>query len=828
MSPISKQQAAHQKHGSKLTPLAFAVQLIFVGSVMFIAAPDSATAQTAASAQQATFTFDIAAGDLAAALRQAGSTAGVILSFTPAQTNSKQTQGVKGNYTFNQALQILLSGTGLTSERSANGSYALQTLAGGDKSVLPEVVVTAGAGVHDATTEGSGTYAAQATTIFKGAKTLREIPQSVSVITRQQMDDQGLANVEDVFTQLPGARIDGYTGTMRVIARGFQTSVQIDGVPEQQEFGGTSFKLDPVIYDRVEMLRGPSGLVTGTGEPGGTINLVRKRPLDKFSMSGNVSYGSWSNTRTDIDITGPLNEDGSLRGRAVGVLQNHDQFYDAAHAKRSLFYGALEYDLTPRDTVGIMVTRMKDANNTYWGFPLYADGSLPGRNAFVGSTDYATTLNMVDATVDYQHHFDSGWKGKAAYSYRKDDKSLAGAYALEGMNVTTGLVSALGINRKDFTRYHSFDMNMSGPFSLWGQTHQATVGYNQTRQSWDVPRRLHTFYSSVDVLNQHQWGITEADLQPYGNAHVLEQSGLYGSLNLKVLKQLSLMVGGRFTNYESKRRETYATPWVAGNDKTSNEFTPYAGLVYDLSDQLSVYGSYAQIFVPQSVIDFSGSTLKPRTGEQYELGIKGAFLDNKLNASLAIYQMNDKNRAINDTDPTHICPGAVNQICSRAAGEIRTRGIEAEVSGTPVPGWYVSGSYTYTDSIYLSDTNPANVGKTQAGYYNPKHLFKLWTQYDLGYSGFDQLTGWTVGGGVLVQSDISDACPYIPAGICRQGGYAVTSAKIGYQINRNLNLSFDVDNLFDRTYLANLGDDMYYNMYGKPRSYRLNLSYKFD
>lgn len=805
------------------TPLALALHSILLGSALLV------PMLTTPIAQAESRHYDLPAGPLEDSLNRFAQAAGLALTFDPAVVQGKQAPALRGELgSPGEGLQRLLQGSGLQALQHANGSYSLVPAISAQGAVeLGATSINSTVETLNATSEGTGTYAAQATTIFKGAKTLREIPQSVSVITRQQMDDQGFTDVEDVFTQLPGARIDGYTGTMRVISRGFQTSVQIDGVPEQQEYGGTSFKLDPAIYDRVEMLRGPTGLVTGTGEPGGTINLVRKRPKDTFSLSGNTSYGSWNDARTDLDITGPLNQTGSLRGRTVAVLQDRDHFYDVAFAKRALIYGVLEYDLTQRDIVGLSATRMEDINNTFWGLPQYSDGRLPGRSAFVGSTDRNTRVSTTDVTLDYRHHFESDWQSKATYSYRKDDKALAGLYALEPINLDTGLTTALGINREDTTTYNSFDLNASGPFTLFEKTHQATFGYNKTRQFYKIPLRTNRVYSDADIINNHDWGVSSRDLATLGYAQDIEQSGVYGSISLRILDPLLLTTGGRLSDYKYKSRNTYTSPWITSNAKANNEFTPYLGLTYDISKQLSIYSSYTEIFVPQSAQDYTGSSLKPRTGEQYELGVKGTFLDERLNASLAVYQMNDENRAVNDTDPTHICPQTANQFCSRAAGKIQTRGIEAEISGTPWPGLNISGSYTFTRSKYLSDSDPNNIGKTQTSYLNPKHLFKIWTQYDFRHSGIEQLDDWSLGGGVIIQSSVYSDDAFLSR-TYRQGGYAITSAKLGYQVNRNVKISLDADNIFDRTYLKDLGNDYYYNIYGEPRSYRLKISYNFD
>lgn len=778
----------------------------------------------AQSAPASVRSYAIPAGSMEEVLTRFTANAGIALSFDPAIVAGLRSNGLSGNYTKEQGLQRILLDSGLVAEPRSDGSYTLHkrsVSAIKNEATLAPVTVTA---TLNATTEGSGSYAAQAASIFKGAKSLKDIPQSISVMTRQQMDDQGITRLDQAYTQMPGVRMDGYADIARVFARGFQVSTQLDGVP----FGEESFyQLDPAIYDRVEMLRGPAGLLAGSGEPGGTLNLVRKRPRDKFAFSGSVSYGSWNDVRTELDISSPLNESGTLRGRAVAVFQDRDQFYDFASDRRSLFYGILELDLTSRDTVGLSVTRMERVGNSYYGVPRYSDGSLPGRNTFVGATDVPTTRDTTDVMLDYQHRFDNGWVGKATFGARDEKFTNAGFFGYTSVNVNTGLGMGGATYTNNTEKYNAFDLNFSGPFNLLGRTHQATFGFNQSVREVEMQNWLSRFFASTDVLNNHNWGGSSRVWPASGDAFRTKQSGFYGSLNFRLTEPLSLMVGGRLTDFDYRSRSNYQSPWRDGQ-KASQQFTPYAGLVYDLNKQISLYGSYSEIFVPQSVRNYLGNMIEPRTGEQFELGIKGAFLNKKLNASLAVYQLQDENRAIDDMDPTHVCPGVGTGRCSMAIGKVRSRGFEAEVSGAPTSRLSLSASYTFNRTKYLG-TPDSNLGTTQFfSWRTPKHLAKLWAQYR--FADDTNLTTpgiWTVGGGIIAQSALVDDRAYLSR-IYRQGGYAVVSTRVGYQVNKNMNLNLDVDNVFDKTYLVNLGDDAYYNIYGKPRNFRLTMNYKFD
>lgn len=782
----------------------------------------AAHAQPAAGAPARSYA--IPPGPLGPALNRLGRESGALITFAPELVAGAQTRGASGSLTVAQALDALLAGTGLEAAAGPGGAYALRRVpearppSGAGTVSLAEVRVTAQA-ERSATSEGTGTYAAQAASIFKGAHSLREIPQSVSVLTREQMDDQGITRLDMAYTQMPGVRLDGYANEGRIYARGFEVGTQVDGIPAA---ASGLFRLDPALYDRVEMVRGPSGLFAGSGEPGGSINLVRKRPKDRFAFSGSLSYGSWNNTRAELDAGGPLNAGGTLRGRAVAVLQDKDQFYEAAHEKRQVLYGILELDPSPDGTAGLSLTHMENRGNAFWGLPRYSDGTLPGRKTFVGVTDVDSVQNITEVLLDYEHRFGNGWRAKAALGQRKEKMTWAGVYGYGFADPATGLADGEASHSAPTQDYRYMDFNLSGPFQWLGRRHDASVGYNHSVGQTNNDRRYSAVFTGGDILRQHDWGGSRAVWNPYGYATDTRQSGFYSNVRLRVLEPLALVLGGRYSYFDYRSRSRYTTPWVDGQ-KASGEFTPYAGAVWDVNQQLSLYGSYAEIFVPQSARDHTGAMLKPRVGSQVEIGVKGAFLNDRLNASLAVFQLRDENRAMDDMDPAHTCPDTWTGRCSTAAGKIQSRGFEAEVSGTPLPGLNLSASYTNNRSIYLTDADPAQVGQRVDAARNPRHLLKLWGQYRFAdAAGASALSGWTVGGGVIAQSGLYDSDRV------QQGSYAVVSAKLGYRINRNASISFDIDNLFDRTYLTELYDGSYYNIYGTPRSFRVTLNYKLD
>ena len=768
-----------------------------------------------ALAQEAPVRISIPAQSLGNALIQLGEQASLQIFYLPETVSGLNAPAVTGNLTPDQALQRLLAGTGIEFKRNGN-SVSLSKPASGGTALLTPITVR---GSLDATTEGTDSYAAQAVTIGKGVQTLREIPQSVSVITRQQMDDQGFTTVAEALNQVTGISLANYDRQENFVARGYPTSTQFNGVP--QMLGSFKTHYDLALYDRIEVLRGPSGLLTGNGDPGGSVNYVRKRPTSDFRISGALSAGSWDNYRAELDVGGPLNASGSLRGRAVAVTQDQKKFWDLGKDKNQLFFGVLEYDLTPSTTVDLsaILARRDYVNN--WGLPTYSDGTLPGRRAFVGADDMSH-VDQKEINVGFEHRFANGWNAEASYNHRESNTDYVLVYATTPIDSITGLADASAGYLVNDWKTDNFDINMSGPIKLFGQEHNLTLGYNQARMD-NITGSNYKPATGWDVLNNHDYSsVLQRDINNRSQT-LTTQSGVYGSARIKLLDPLTLILGGRFSNYETKSRsiEPSTTPWATSLAKANGEFTPYGGLVWDINEQASIYTSYTDIFSPQAQTDYSGKVLDPRTGSQIEVGAKGEFFGGKLNASIAAFRIRDKNRLM--LDPDHIgCGGISTGVCYRAAGEVESQGWELEVTGRPTPNWDLALGYTYVRAKYLSDSNPANVGQRFGADLTPAHLFKLWSQYRFGSETLDgALNGWSVGVGVRAQSDLYNGTA------THQGGYAIASAKIDYRFNKNWDASLMIDNLFDREYLVVPGLATFYSQYGEPRNFMLTLRGKF-
>lgn len=798
-----------QNHGAAKLAASLGRLTIAVSLAVFGVAP-------LAQAQSAAAQISIQPQSLNEALLKLGQQTSLQFIYTSDLVRGYSTQSISGRMSPEQALRLLLAGTGIEYSREGNTINLWRPAESATQ--LKSITVT---GRSLATTEDSGSYAAQDVTIGKSALALREIPQSVSVMTRTQMDDQGFTRVADALNYTTGIRSSSYADTELFTSRGFNTNIQYDGVPSQQGSLGPGVPhQDLAIYDRLEVLRGPAGLLSGSGEPGGAINLVRKRPTDEFRFEGAVGVGSWDNYRLEADVSGPLTQDGALRGRLVGVYQDKNQFYTQGKNKPQLLYGVMEYDLGKNTTLGISGLYGKMNFVVFNGLPLYDDGSLPGYDTFLG-TSRPSTHETYELGADLKHRFDNGWEFKANYSHKENTYKGYSAMALTPVSVSTGLTSGwAGHIHNEFT-WDQMDANVTGPFKLLGREHAVTLGYNWARYDTSSSSRFSAF-PDWDAFNDFDYG--PALDQPLLNKSqdITTQSGLYASTRLALSDGLTAVIGGRWSNYRMKSRNVspVSSPWQESDAKTNGKFTPFAGLVFEVNEQVSVYGSYAETFVPQADRDYSGKTLNPRKGWQMEAGIKGAFLDGRLNTSLAVYRLRDTNRAVVDAE--HVgCGNSPTGTCYKGSGLVQSQGWEFEIVGSPMAGWDIGAGYTYTDVRVLEDSDSAVEGQRFNSNLIPKHMFRLWTQYRFGAEQFSgRWRGWSVGAGVQSQSNLYTASVY-------QGGYTTVSAKLGYKPNEHWEAMLIVNNLFDKRYLESVGHGTFLNLYGAPRNAMLTVKYRY-
>lgn len=651
----------------------------------------------------------------------------------------------------------------------------------------------------------------------------REIPQSISIISHQRIEDQNLDDIIDVL-----ANTTGVTSTQsdsertEFYARGFYIDAyQFDGLPTQmvQNWSYGDSGLDLALYDRVEVVRGATGLLSGAGNPSASVNLIRKH-ADSAELTGSasVNVGSWGRTRTTVDVGSALNASGTVRGRVIGSYLDTDGQMDRYNQRKTLGYAVIDADLTPDTQLSVGYDyQQKRANGATWGgFPmLYSDGSRTGYdesfNASPNWTYWDTTSKRAFATL--QHAFSNGWKFKVGATHdetKADDKLFYPAYN----DWTTGASNFDRTNGTDISPSAGFynterkvtgvDGYVDGPFQLFGREHQFMAGLSYNKRDYanygdyQVGGAGKTWDPFTSYL--HWTGnISEPNWNPLALASqgTITQKAGYAAARLSLADPLKLIIGARYTDWKSEGEN---------DDREHKVTTPYAGLVYDINDTYSAYASYTEIFQPQTARDRNDRYLDPVDGKSYEVGVKGAWFDNRLNASLTVFRIEQDNVAQVTSEPILGRPGEFASIAAR--GTV-SRGFEFEVNGELAPGW----NATFGASRYVAkDINDADINTNL-----PQTALKLFTSYTP-----QSLQELTVGGGANWQNRIYYAVPAY--GRIEQSGYALVSAFVRYRISPEFSVQANLNNLLDKKYLSQING---YGAYGDGRNGSLTFTWSF-
>lgn len=801
-----------------MQPLARAVHTAALGLIIAGGSLATVPLQAAEQAEQQSRVYQVPAGNLSGALSDFASQAGITLPIEPSLVEGLRSPGLNAATSVEGGLQRLLQGTGLRANPQGNGLYLLTPQETGSGLELRATSIT-GQGLT-ATTENSGSYTTGAMqTATKLPLSLRETPQSVSVVTRKRMDDQAMTSISDVVKSAPGIFLNnaGGVGRPTFSARGFDVdNIMYDGFPTSLLTYLPSGEANLAMYDRVEIVRGATGLAQGAGSPAGAINLVRKRPTHEFQGTLTGSAGSWDDYTGTLDIGGPLNENGTLRARTVVSRQDARSFRDSVEHDHDLFYGVVDADLSESTTLTLGAYRQKNHTNYIWGgLPMARGGGHLGlpRDTFLGH-DWEYSDNR---TTGYFATLEQGlandWTLRLAAMQSKTDTDVLASSVWE---YDRHYLWTEAMEQKET----GYDLALSGPFQLLGQEHDLTLGVSKRQLDYRSGKAWSDFIDAGS--NPFEWdpgahAKPDYVTGPNGLPETTTQDSAYASTRLRLSEPLALILGGRLDWYELKDREN-----SEGNYKVTRNLTRYAGLVYDLDTNHSAYVSYTDIFKPQNSKGLDSKVIAPIVGENYEVGIKGEYFGGALNASLAVFQIDQKNRAQELTEYKG-CGSGATSACYEAAGLVRSKGIDLEIQGALTDNWQVAAGYTYTQTKYVSDANAAREGE-DFDRKKPRQLFKLSTLYTLP----GELQRWRVGGDLYQQSRIRTAAD---DGSWRnqQGSYTVVGLVAGYKASEQLDLQLNVNNLFDRTYYSSVANGEWYpyDIYGDPRNFKMTARYSF-
>lgn len=795
---------------SAVRPIALAVHLTFSAAVLGAALwTPMAQAQQAEQARQ----YNIPAGSLNAVLNRFAEEAGVLLGASGSLTSGKSSAGLNGSYGVTAGFAAVLARTGLEAFRQNDGSYGLRTayeVTAEPASAVSLQTVTVSGKAPGSTTEGTGSYTTRSSSSSTRLNLApKETPQSLTVVTRQQLDDMKATTLADVIDVVPGLHV-AQNGIGSDIygyhARGFEIrNFEVDGVPTDN--GLNLFTQNPVIYDRVEVVRGATGLISGMGFPAATINLIRKRPTLKPQASISVDGGNWRRRGATIDAAGKLNESGSVRARVVADVREQQGWVDRFQQQSGTLYGIAEIDLDDATllTVGFNHQRSDADAPQRWGLPAaYADGT---RTRLARTLNYAPSWSYNNQHSDgvfasVERDWGNGWTGKAEYSYAQNDYDFTFAAARGTLRQDGSGTTLQSYRWAGKPQQHNLDLYMTGGYTLFGREHELIGGLTLSRYDAVAPNYAISYANPADGVISNLFTYDGNSAAPRftvnGDSTTRTRSdAAYASTRLHLSDDFKLILGGRFVRW-SRDVDNWST---SGSSSTSSSdekvFVPYAGAVYDLNPQWALYGSVTKIFSPQGqyVIDTNRAAVDPLEGTGYEVGVKGSHFGGRLNSSAALFLTRQDNLAVWN--------GATGNYSLEQS--TKSKGMEFEVSGELARNWQLAAGYTHTRT---TDAHGEQVFS-----FIPRNSVKLHTNYRL--SG--ALQGLTVGGGLRWQSKTGSNGVW-------QGRQAVASLMARYEIDRNLSVALNVDNLFDRTYYAYPSAN---STYAAPRSVMLSAKYNF-
>lgn len=677
-----------------------------------------------------------------------------------------------------------------------------------------------------ATTEDHGLYrsAAPSATATGLALTPQVTPQPVQVLTRSLLNDQAVHTTRDLAMLSTGLTVS----RGQLYARGFALSHwMLDGVSTSFD---KNFDLGQslALYDRVEVVQGASGLMSGMGNPSAALNLVRKLPTAQARVELQLRTGRWGQNEAMVDASGPLNQARSLRARVLVDAQNRHGFQDGTSHRQRSYYGVLEADIAAQTTLRLGASQQRNHHQeSLSDIPTAPDGSdlhLPRATSLGYDWEYWRQRTST-AFAQLEHEWNSGWKLRADLLRLRSELNYLGTYLSGG--TPTALDQGLGQYASEQTQT-SYALSLRGPWHFAGRQHQLALGWSH-RQSDAMGQGWTTPYW-VGGLNAYAPPISRplpplALLQPYAIRHSQQlaptQSGVWLATQLQLHERLQLTLGGRWDRYHHQGwvEDNITTPLQRTDQERLHHFSRYAGLVWELDAQHSAYLQTSDIFQPRTERDTTDRVLPPTTGRTYGVGLQGRYLKQRLQASLHLFQVAQRN-APEQIYEQLSCPKFPSEACYRASEQVRSRGLAVQLQGQITPAWQLSASYTLVHSRYTRDAlKQGQRFEPQL----PRQLWQLATVYRLPDSG------WRLGASLYRQSAIYNAGQDGLSGATyriRQPGYTLLGLMAARQLTPQWLLQLNVHNLLDQRYYQGIDSPMF-TSYGSPRSWLLTLRYRY-
>lgn len=644
----------------------------------------------------------------------------------------------------------------------------------------------------------------------KMVKPLLETAASITVIAPEQLQKQNITDVEQLATALHGITVTGVSNTSpSLLARGFEIdSYLIDGVPSSALLQSPYPMADLFFFDSVELLRGPSAVFSGFGNPGGVLNLVRKKPKGGVAMQASAQMGSFHAHRLELDISTDWSSISSLQSRFGVMRQRKDEFYDAVDFARDMVFITNQYEFN-QNTVLTFGHRFDNYQpNIQTGVPGYQSGGFVAfkRSTYLGAKWNRIESNTRESFIQLTHHLPHDLKANLSLQYGSTDALQKYAYmgrgAITEQNPTIALIPYFGSHDAQTT---TLDLHLSSQFEWFNQAHDWLLGVDyQTNNS-------HTAYGRGTVrptINAFapEHNIPELDIPLQGvDDYRIDQKGLYGQIHWQLHEQITVVNGLRVSWWQDDYQVIFPQPAPAEYTEFNAETSPSVAVVYTPDAQWTWYSSYSDMMTPSSQRQADQSLLPPLLSKQLEIGVKSSVLGEAVLLSTALYQIDQQNRAIRDPD---------HEGFFLPSGSVRSRGVELEIQGDITAQWQMSAGYSYNHNTYLKDDTKSGERYQPVA---PKQQVKIWSDYEFTQPA---LLGLNIGVGLTMMGKAKGN------GV-QQGGYSVFNLNAGYAFMQNWQLSLNLNNIFDKNYYARIGGTGRGNYFGAPANAQLTLRVNF-
>lgn len=671
--------------------------------------------------------------------------------------------------------------------------------------------------------------------------TLKETPQSVSIISEQTLKQQGITSIADALKRTTGINVIRDSGRYRFQSRGFYIDqIEEDGLSStvpgaaSNPFRTASSSTDLDIYDHIEVLRGATGLTQANSEPGGTINAVRKHPTEDFQTYGYLQGGRWNNIRSMLDIAGALNQNKTIRARTVTAIGHTDTFKQDVSNDTGLFYSVFDFDLTPATLLRWGAMYQKDINTPdYFGLPMATGGidtQLPA-STYLAAKWSTQQFEKYNTFAELQHTLNDDWKisSKINANLNQSLEKFAGLAQLSQSYLgISDLNPNLKMNNQQYYDNESHEVTanigLNGKYRVLNNTHDlfATLSYSRLQENSRWKRVLNNTAYNVWTFNpemivQPDWNNIQNLFNDIEYHTELEQKALSLGTRANFFDTLHIILGGRYTDFKTTGDQQYYvwnykadSEYIKAQTVSKHKFIPYLGLTYDVTPETSAYISHTEIFKPQSSKDVSGNILPPVIGVNDEVGLKSSWFDQRFNTSLALFRIKQQNRAMQDLNNTNF---------SIAEGKVNSQGIDVEISGQATDQLTLFAGYTYNKSKYLKTESNSYPQGANFSKHTPNQMFRFYSQYQF-EGALNQLSA-----GLGLQAQTSTASLYN----IQQGGYTLWDANLEYQIHPQLSINLIGQNLTDKRYYENqrmriAGGN---NFLGTPRNVLVRLNWKY-